>query len=84
MNEVDVERQRLYTRVAFTSMVIIMAIVGGIYLLLQTINHYSGYDATWIFLVGLTVIAFNKKIDTIVHNFYEKRLINSKKRNHTL
>lgn len=83
MNEVDLEIQRLATRVVFTSFVIVICAMIGIYFLIQQINQYSEFDVTWLIMGGLIGFSLHGRIEPYIQKFYEKRLINSKRRSHT-
>jgi len=83
MNEVDIERQRLYVRMSATWLAIFAGIVISLYFLIQLIEFAFETDLKLVLIsiIG-SVIAF--KIRPYIDNFYEKRLMESKKRNHTL
>jgi len=84
MNEVDTERFRLGMRQSFTSFVVTLAIIICVFFVFDFIDQLLEYDFTFIALGILTYILVHRYIEKRVNAFFEKRLMNSKKRNHTL
>lgn len=84
MNEVDVERHRLWIRVGVTKFAIFLSIVFAIYFVIEYLNSISDINWTWILVAGLLTLVVDKRLERPVRNFYEKRLLNSKSKQHTL
>lgn len=83
MNEVDIEIQRLNARVTTTWFVFMFGVMGLLYIVYELARVYWFENAHLIFISALAVL-IAKYFEPKIRSFYEKRLMNSKKRNHTL
>jgi len=82
MSEIDVERNRMYARITATWFACLFGIIIGLYFLVTIFEHYSDYDTKWLILGTLaTLLGF--KIQPRIEVWYEKRFLESRKRDHT-
>ncbi len=83
MNEVDVERYRMHGRITTTWIAILIATIGGLFLLMNAFESFTNMNSKFL-LIAIIAVMFGLKIQPYIERFYEKRLLNSRKRNHTL
>ena len=83
MNEVHVERHRMYGRITTTWIAIQIGIIVGLFFLMNAFENFTNMNSKFL-LIAIIAVMFAFKIQPYIVRFYEKRLFESRKRNHTL
>jgi len=84
MNEVDTERFRLHVRSTIASFALVALSVVSAFVIIDIIRIETGHDYSYLVLAFFMVVVLRKPIEKRVTKFFEKRLFESKNRNHTL
>jgi hypothetical protein len=83
MNEIDVERHRMYGRITTTWIAVLIGIIAGLFFLMNAFENFTNMNSKFL-LIAIIAVLLGFKIQPYIERFYEKRLLESKKRNHTL
>ncbi len=82
MNEVDLERHRLNSRIATTWFVVLIGLSVCMYFIMVAFESVTDFSIKIIFASVIAILVADK-LNPYIRKFYEKRLMNSKKRSHT-
>jgi uncharacterized integral membrane protein len=83
MNEVDVERHRMYGRITTTWIAFMIGIIVALFFLMNAFENLTDMNSKFL-LIAIIAVLVGFKIQPFIERFYEKRLLNSRNRNHTL
>lgn len=83
MNEIDIERHRMHGRITTTWIALQIGTIVGLFLLMNAFESFTNMNSKFL-LISIIAVMFGFKIHPYIERFYEKRLLNSRKRNHTL
>jgi len=83
MNEIDLERHRMYGRITTTWIAFMIGVIVGLFFLMSAFENFTNMNSKFL-LIGIIAVLLGFKIQPYIERFYEKRLLNSRNRNHTL
>ena len=83
MNDVDVERNRMYGRITVTWIAFQIGVIVGLFFLMNAFEYFTDLNSKFL-LIAIIAVLIGFKIQPYIERFYEKRLLQSRNRNHTL